>query len=152
MVELNRKKTLGAIVLIAIIVVGTVITIAIIFSIIGNEPRPEGTIISSKPVQSVSNIICYGDVDLIQTPSGDYVLYSHSMMVEAVGAKVFLSDKTSFNSQFDDLGTKELLGTLPYQYGNFSMSIPSSVTIATYNTVVIVHAVSAAIQGYGRIN
>lgn len=152
MVEMNRKKALGAIVIIAIIVVGVFITFIVINSFIGNEPRPEGTLISSHNVKPVSSITCQGNVDLIQTPSGDFVLYFHSMAVEANGARVFLSDKTSFNSQFDDLGTNELLGTLPYKYGNFTMPIPSSTPIATYKTVVIVASLSLAIQGYGEIN
>jgi hypothetical protein len=151
MVEIDRKKGIGIIIVIAAVVVGIFITFAVINSLIGRESRPEGTLISTDSFSHTSSFTCQGKLDLIQTPSGDYVLYFQDMTVETNGARVFLSDKTTFSSQFDDLGTHVLLGGLPYKYGNFTMSIPSSITIATYKTAVIVAAASLAIQGHADI-
>ena len=50
---------------------------------------------------------------------------------------VYLSQKSTFSSVEDDTGIYVNLGELPYNSGNFSVSIHSSVNINNYNSVLI---------------
>ena len=152
--EDSKKKKLGIILVVIIVISGISIGIGIYFTLnFANEERPEGTIIDTATFKEMSgsgDLDCRGNVDLIQISGGGYVLYFHGMTVDSGPNKIYMSQETSFTTQFDSLGVNAEVGDLPYRYGNFSVAVPASVNPLSYNTVVFSHAISNAILGYAR--
>ena len=153
--EDSLKKKLGITLVVIIAISGIGIGIVVYYNMtFANEERPAGTIIDTgyfRELSGSTSLDCRGDVDLIQISGGSYVLYFHGMTVDAAPVKVMMSQETSFTTQFDSLGVNAEIGDLPYKYGNFSVAVPASVNPLSYNTVVIIHAISSAIQGYARV-
>ncbi len=149
-----KKKTIIIVgIILSLVVIGLVWEFTSSIKIPADEERPDGTIISSDNFREMSgNHNCEGYVDLINTTDGGYVLYFYEMDVDSKIPKIFLSDKTTFRFQIENLGTNVEIGPLPYRLGSFSVSIPDSVDVTKYETVVIVHEISSSIQGYAGIN
>ncbi len=148
------KKFFMPLVGLTIIIIGVLVYINLfgIETNAGNEERPVGTIISSRRLKEMSRSLpCRGDVELIETNNGNYVFYISEAYIDAMPANIYLSNKTSFRTQLESFGMNVDLGQLPHYAGNFSVSIPDTVDVSNYNTVVIVHGISKAIQGYARI-
>ena len=119
-----------------------------------DEERPDGTVIATGVFNEMSGSLeldCHGKVDLILTPDNTYVLYFYETEIDSEFGDVLLSEKTHFDSQFDEFGVHTNLGDLPYQYRDFSLSIPADVNATTYHSVVIANRFSDAIIGYAKL-
>ncbi len=150
-VTVKKKTIIIVAIIIALVVIGIVMMFVFSIKTSADEERPDGTIISTvrfKEMSSRASLDCEGYVDLINTTDGDLVLYFYKTNIDAIPAKIFLSDKTTFNSQLVNLGTNVEIGPLPYNLGSFSVPIPDRVDITNYKTIVIVSGISNVITGY----
>ena len=105
----------------------------------GNEITAQGTIISNgQLVDADSSHEGSGTVQIVQVEAN--VLELQFLEVEITNGPdlfVYLSKKPSFSDPYDSIGEFIDLGKLTYNSGNFSYTIPSSVQLEEYNSVVI---------------
>ena len=105
----------------------------------GNEITAQGTIISNgQLVDADSSHEGSGTVQIVQVEAN--VLELQFLEVEITNGPdlfVYLSKKPSFSDPYDSIGEFIDLGKLTYNSGNFSYTVPSSVQLEDYKSVVI---------------
>jgi len=94
----------------------------------------------------------HGDVWLVRLPGGNYSIYFVDVFIDyKPECYVFLSNQTSFKQPPPyDLGEFVDLGLLPNFIGNFSVSIPNTVDITKYTSVVIWFKPLGLVHTYAR--
>jgi len=148
------KKKITVMCIMFFLAIVLILYFVFIFRLPLHETRPIGTSISSGSFRELSGsyrLDCEGNVELIETNDGNHVLYFSNVLIDSALTNIYMSDKTSFNSQLEDFGTNVDLGPIPTTSGSFSVSIPDNVDVSIYNTVLIANSLSKSIICYARL-
>ena len=105
----------------------------------GNETLAPGTITKSGTLVEIDGShYGHGVVNIVVIAGGsEQIQFVDVDIANGPDLYVYLSYKSTFSGTGDDPGTYLDLGLLPFNSGNFSVSIPTSVDTTPYNSVLI---------------